>query len=101
MTEIDQKLRQKSDRIPGREIGGLAEYCAKFGIALANYEPTTKRIFDWFGRMYGNRLRMDWDFGRSIVLVKGEICRIRGIRFYGVLPLVCSPLAFGKKLRQA
>src|SRR5712692_8944394 len=65
MTEIDQKLRQKGDRIPGREIGGIAEYCSKFNVPLANYDPTTKRIIDWFTRIYGDRLNMDWDGQRT------------------------------------
>src|ERR1035437_1506201 len=65
MTEIDEKLRQKSDRVPGREILGLAEYCAKFQVTLANNHPTTKRIINWFSQMYGDRLGMDWDFGRT------------------------------------
>jgi hypothetical protein len=90
MTEIDEKLRQKSDRIPGREILAFAEYAAKFKVTFAHNHPTAVRIFKWFEDMYGDRLKMDWDFGRSVVLVKGDLCKIRGIRFYGSLPLVCG-----------
>jgi HEPN domain-containing protein len=100
MTEIDAKLRQKSDRIPGREILGLAEYCAKFRVALANNHPTTKRITNWFKQMYGDRLAMDWDFGRTVVLLRGEVCKIRGIRFFGTLLMICDPSVLGKKLKQ-
>ena len=91
MTEIDAKLRKKSDRIPGREILGLAEYCARFRVALANNHPTTKRIINWFKQMYGGRLGMDWDFGRTVVLPRGEVCKVRGIRFYGTLLMICDP----------
>jgi hypothetical protein len=100
MTEIDSGLRQRSDRIPGREMLGLADFCAKFQITLHNTHPTTRRIMDWFGRMYGERLAIDWDFGRSVVLVKGEICKIRGMLFFGSMPIICSPGLTGIKLQQ-
>jgi hypothetical protein len=100
MTEIDTKIRERTDRIPGREMIGLADFCAKFHITLHNTHPVTKRIMDWFGRMYGGRLAIDWDFGRSVVLVKGELCKIRGILFFGSMPIICSPGLMGIKLEQ-
>jgi HEPN domain-containing protein len=100
MTEIDEKLRQKSDRVPGREILGLAEYCAKFQVTLANNHPTTKRIINWFSQMYGDRLGMDWDFGRTVVLSRGELYKIRGVRFFGTFLMICDPSVLGKKLKQ-
>lgn len=54
----------------------------------------------WFGRMYGERLAIDWDFGRSVVLVKGELCKIRGMLFFGSMPIICSPGLMGIKLEQ-
>src|ERR1039457_2902724 len=100
MTEIDNELRQRSDRIVGREMLGLLEFCAKFKVTLHNTHPTTKRITAWFERMYGDRLAIGWAFGTSIVPVKGELCRIRGLLFYGSMPIVCSPGLVGIKLQQ-
>ncbi len=101
MVEIDRTLRERSDKIPGREILGLAEFCAKFNLTLYNTHPTARRIIRWFTRMYGERLGIGWDFGRSVVLVKGEILKIRGLRFFGSIPLVCSPGVMGIKLQQS
>jgi hypothetical protein len=100
MVEIDEKLRKRSDRIPGREMGGIAEYCAKFKLTLSSTHPTTKRIIDWFERTYGDRLKMNWDFGRSIVFILGDLYRIRCLRFYGTALFVCSPDLLGKRLGQ-
>jgi hypothetical protein len=82
ITEIDTKLRQRSTRVPGREVLAFAEYSAKFNVAIRHDHPTAKRIFAWFDRTYGDRLRPDWDFGRTVVLVKGDVCKMRIIRFY-------------------
>ena len=101
MTEIDRELRQRTDKITGREFLGFVEYCSVFKISIDTEHPTTRRIFDWFIRMYGQRLSMDWDFGRSVVFVNGELCKVRGIRFFGTMLFVCAPTVVGRKLRQA
>jgi hypothetical protein len=100
MTAIDEDLRKRSNQVVGREVLGFFEYSQRYKVAIVNKHPVAIRIFDWFSRLYGDRLRMDWDFGRTVVLVKGDICRMRIIRFFGVLPLVCSPPLMEIKLTQ-
>jgi hypothetical protein len=100
MIEIDATIRARSDRMPGRELVGMAEFTKKFKITLSNTHPTTLRIIGWFERMYGDRIKVDWDFGRSVVLIHGEICKLRGIRSYGTRLVVCSPIGVGIKLQQ-
>lgn len=100
MTEIDEELRRKSSRVVAREMLALAEYCHRYNVTIANYQPIAKRIFDWCKRLYGDRLNIDWDFGRTVVLVKGDLCKLRIIRFYGVMPIVCSPALMEIKLTQ-
>ncbi len=100
MLEIDATIRARSDRMAGRELMGIDEFTKRFSISLSNTHPTTLRIIGWFERMYGDRIKVDWDFGRSVVLVHGEICQLRGIRFYGTRLVICSPIAIGLKLRQ-
>lgn len=88
------------NKIPGRELIGYAEFVKKFRVGIASDHPTARRIFAWFGRIYGDRLKMDLDFGRSVVLVQGEICQIRASRFYGTMLIVCSPIGMSIRLKQ-
>jgi hypothetical protein len=100
MTEIDKIIRARNGQIPGREIVGYAEYAKKFRVSFSSEHPAALRIFAWFERIYGDRLKMDWDFGRSAVLVQGEICKIRSERFYGTRIIVCSPVGMNIQFRQ-
>jgi hypothetical protein len=99
MTEIDQELRQLSDQVPGREIGGIALFVRRFRVQIDNRHPLQQRIVDWFVRMYGDRLRLDRDYGQTIALVNDEPCRMRCPMFFGNLPVVCTPSSFGVRLK--
>ena len=92
MTEIDQIVRQKSDKVPGRELLAMSEFSTRFGVTMFGTHPTTKRLIDWFTRMYGDRLYIKWDFGQSVVLVQGEICKLQSVRFFGNLLVACHPI---------
>jgi hypothetical protein len=98
MTAIDEELRRRDSRVPAREMLALAEYCHRHNVTIANYQPIANRIFDWCKRLYGDRLNVDWGFGKTVVLAKGDVCKMRIIRFYGVMPIVCSPALMEIKL---
>jgi hypothetical protein len=99
MVEIDQELRQQSDNVVGRPLGGLALFVGRFRVQIDNRHPLQLRIFAWFDRVYGDRLRIDRDFGQAIVLVNGESCKIRCPLFFANFPVVCTPAAIGTRLR--
>ncbi len=99
MTEIDHELRQRSDRVPGRELRGIALFVRRFKVQIDNRHPLTRRIIGWFSHMYGARLGIDLDFGQTVALVNGEICKMRGARFFGNMLLVCSPVAIDVSLK--
>jgi hypothetical protein len=101
MTEIDAAIIQRGKKIPGRELAGWVEFCTRYRVSISNEHPTALRIFNWFTRMYGDRLNVDWDFGRSVALVKGEVCKIQGIRFYGPMVVACSTAVLGDVLQMA
>ncbi len=97
MAEITKEICGESDRIPGNEFWAIASFAKKYKVRLGIGSPevnesTTRRIADWFTSFYGERLTLDWDFGRTVVLLRDEIWKIRGLRFYGILPLICSPI---------
>jgi hypothetical protein len=99
MTEIDQELRRLSDQLLGREIGGIALFVRRFRVQIDNRHPLQRRIIDWFVRIYGDRLRLDRDYGQTIALVNDEPCRMQCPMFFGNLPVVCTPSALGVQLK--
>src|SRR6185312_4358455 len=70
MTEIDAELRRESDRIVGRGLRGCAKFSQRFRMSLIFGEPFADRIIDWFKAMYGDRLNVDMDFGKSFVVIR-------------------------------
>jgi hypothetical protein len=66
MTEIDAELRQESDRIVGRELRGWMKFNQRFQASIPLGEPLADRIIDWFKNLYGERLNVDADFGKSL-----------------------------------
>jgi hypothetical protein len=99
MNEIDAELRLQSDRIVGREIRGWMNFCQRFNISAALDDPLADRIFDWFKTIYGDRLNLDADFGKSFVIIRGDAYRIRCFRLYGTVCAICSVEALGREVR--
>jgi hypothetical protein len=100
MAEIDAELRQENDRIVGREVRGWAKFCQRFRISIALGEPLADRIVDWFKALYGDRLNVDFDFGKSYVVIRGDTYRVRCFRFYGVMYAICSVQMAGRRICQ-
>src|SRR6185312_4340795 len=100
MTEIDAELRRESDRIVGRGLRGCAKFSQRFRMSLIFGEPFADRIIDWFKAMYGDRLNVDMDFGKSFVVIRGDTYRMRCFRFYGVMYAICSIDVIGRKIHE-
>lgn len=100
MTEIDAELRTENDRIVGREIRGWLKFCRRFKISLTLDDPLAGRVIDWFKAIYGDRLNLDADFGKSFVIIRGDPYRIRCFRVYGVVYAICSVETQGREVRQ-
>src|ERR1017187_9529862 len=100
MAEIDAELRKENDRIVGREIRGWMKFCQRFHTSVALGDPVADRIVDWFKAIYGDRLNVDLDFGKSFVSIRGDTYRIRCFRFYGVMYVICSVEILGREIHQ-
>ncbi|MGD0498032.1 MAG: hypothetical protein ABSC23_06310 [Bryobacteraceae bacterium] len=100
MAEIDAELRKENDRIVGREIRGWMKFCQRFDVSMALGDPLADRIVAWFSALYGERLNVDMDFGKSFVVIRGDTYRMRCFRFYGVMYAICSVDTLGRKIRQ-
>ena len=90
MVAIDCELRQESTLISGREVRAWLKFCQRFKMSMGIDDPIADRIFDWYRRLYGERLNLDCDFGDSLVLIRGDAFRLRCFRFYGKVCVVCS-----------
>ena len=59
----------------------------------------SQRIFDWFKRLYDDRLNLDGNLGATVVDIKGDLYGVRGVRFSGAMYVICVPALIGRKLR--
>ena len=100
MAEIDAELRRENDRIIGREIRGWMKFCRRLKISLALGDPLADRIVDWFKALYGDRLNVDMDFGKSFVVIRGDTYRMRCFRICGTVYAVCAVELVGCKLAE-
>jgi HEPN domain-containing protein len=99
MMELHAKVRQANESVFGREIMILAEYTRHFHISLSNTDPTTKRIFEWCDRMYGDRLKGNFENGYSMVLVKGDTCKLHNWLVVGMHAVVCESKPIGQNAK--
>jgi hypothetical protein len=99
LTEIDRELRQENDRIPGRELRGWIKFCEKYRLKILMSHPFSQRIFDWFKHVYGSRLNLDGFLGTTVVDIKGDLYRMRGVRFFGAMYVICAPTLIGRTVR--
>lgn len=103
MQEVDKELCRKSIPIPGREIAALGEVAKFFGTSLFGgplstgpvpgvYEgdSLSAHVFQWIQNRYGNRLKIEFKNGLSIILLRGDPWLVRFPIIYGEITVVCT-----------
>ncbi len=112
MERIDEELRAAGVPIQGRPLRGALEVSGQHGLGLTllpvadrpprpgcyTGEDLVIRIFEWFDKRYGDQLLVDYSPGHTIVLVRGDIYRVRLPRIFGSAAFVCDPSAHGKNV---
>jgi hypothetical protein len=102
LIEIDDQLRASGSKLFGRELRGWGLFCQKFNLTMAMSDPLAIRIFDWFTKQYGDRLKGDLDFGRTVAEIRHDFYALRLPRLYGTAIVHCDPILpkqyFGPKL---
>jgi HEPN domain-containing protein len=98
LREIDDELRAKGTRLFGRELQGWTLFCRKFHLKMAMSDPLAVRILDWFSKQYGDRLKGDLDFGKTVVEIRHDLYSLRLCRLYGTEIVYCDPLLLGQNL---
>jgi hypothetical protein len=91
LTEIDADLRASSDQAFGRELRGCSAFCGRFKLQMAFHDPLAVRIYDWFTRQYGDRLKSDLAFGKTVVEIRQDLYALRVLRIYGRGMIFCDP----------
>ncbi len=57
------------------------------------FDPLSEKVMNWFAVRYGDRINTDFDFGHSIMLLRGDLTRFRCTRFFGrVFEICCAEL---------
>jgi hypothetical protein len=73
MEDVDRRLREARTSIPSRPLLAFREI-AKDGLTLAigTSNPHANLIDAWFKRRYGDRLLLDFNIGKAVVLIRGD-----------------------------
>lgn len=100
---IDRRLASAHVAIPWRPTTALGEVSKQFSLPLpvteprngskhesAELWPISARIFDWYEKRYGDRLKLDFSPGRMVVLVEEDLWVLRLPRIYGSAEIVVS-----------
>lgn len=103
MAQIDHDLGSDGLAIPQRPLHALRLISMRFGIPMPvtppipgitneahKYWPVSDRIYKWYDRRYGDRLKMDFGPGRMATLIDHDVWVFRFPRIYGSARLVAS-----------
>lgn len=103
MEEVDSTLQAKGVPIHAREIHAVGEVSKKFKIDLLlgplrkgatpnlyEGESLSAHIFHWFNQRYGERLKVDFSIGYSVVILKGDAWLLKCPLMYGTVTIVCD-----------
>lgn len=101
--EIDAELQKKGVPIHARQLQAIGEVSKKFKITLpvaplssgpipGNYQGASlsAHILEWFDNKYGDRLKIDFAIGYSLVLLRGDAWLLRFPLIYGRVTIVCE-----------
>lgn len=103
MEEVDSALQAKGVPIHARQVQAIGEVSKKFKIDLLvgplrkgatpnlfEGESLSAHILDWFDQRYGERLKVDFSIGYSVVMMKGDAWLLRCPLMYGAVTVVCD-----------
>lgn len=103
MAEIDEELKSREISIPARPIHAVLEVGKRFRVSLpitTKLEPANgvfsgehlvARIHRWFDDRYGDRLKIDFSLGRTLVLIRQDPWVVTLPKLVGAWELVSDP----------
>ena len=105
MEEIDEEMRQSNIPIQTRQFAAVRALRGRLGVGMVLLsdlpdEPRpgvyegrdlTKRVFDWIEKRYGNRLKIYFGPGHTVIAIRGDAYRVILPLVIGKFKLVCDP----------
>lgn len=112
MEQVDAQLRSENIVVIARPIKGLRAISSRYGLGLrvlpiANRasesgvytgDDLVIRVYDWFDCRYGDQLAVDFGPGHTVVLIRGDLYRVRLPRNFGRVAFVADPFAQGQDI---
>lgn len=103
MDRVDQQLVREGIPIQARELRAVMAIGTEFSIPVPITPPIsgaehpsfqywwlTQKVYEWYRRRYGDRLKVDFAPGRTVFLLRGDRWVIRLPRVYGAVRFVVS-----------
>ncbi|MFC1524649.1 HEPN domain-containing protein [Thermodesulfobacteriota bacterium] len=103
MEEVDLALQAKGVPMPAREIPAIGEVAKKLNISLKvaplssgpiqnlyEGDSLSAHILQWFDHRYGERLKVDFSIGYSVIIIRGESWLLKCPLMYGSVTVVCD-----------
>jgi hypothetical protein len=73
MEEVDFDMRSNGVAIPARSIEAICAVSKRYRCAISWNDTLAKRINAWFQDRYGDRLKVSFDIGSTVVEIKGDL----------------------------
>jgi HEPN domain len=92
LEEIDALMASTDVPITARGIRGWMLFCERHRLeGISMFDPVSNRVMSWFDARYGDRLKLDLDFGHSVLSLRGDIFRFRCPRIFGRVWMFFDP----------
>jgi len=103
MEDVDLALRDEGVPIHARPIRAISEVSKKLNISLLvaplqsnpipnqyEGENLSAHILRWFDQRYGERLKIDFSIGYSVIMIRGDAWLLKCPMMYGRITVVCD-----------
>jgi len=91
LNTIDEEMRTANVPIPARQIKGWLKFSSRFGLGLKMSDPLSQKVMDWFGRRYGDKIKVDFAEGEIAVSIRGDLYKMYFPFYAGTIQIICDP----------
>ncbi len=77
ITEIDSEMRSENINIPARPLVAFSKLSSRFHLEIDMRSELAQRINKWFENVYGDRLKISWSLGATVIVIAGDVYKVR------------------------
>jgi hypothetical protein len=77
LIEIDGEMRLENINIPARPLVAFSKLSSRYHIEIELRSELGDRINNWFENLYGDRLKPGWSLGATVIVISGDIYKVR------------------------